>query len=278
MVVIIRLLKNMISLVNVQEFRQRFISTTILSILFLFLTLLGNPFVSIFFSLFFSFVFFEYEKLTSKILQNLQVFKILFLQVIFLFFTIFEIYKTEVVYLFLNNNITFLFIAIFFNIIFLFYKKSNLINVILSNLIILSFFALIAILNLPNGLYTILYAVILVSTMDIFAYLGGKLFGKRKIIPTISKGKTVEGTMIGLTSTILISYFIKDLMNFNVVYSLIYGFFIGVLAFSGDLLESVFKRKIGVKDSGKLIPGHGGLMDRLDGYFVVIPFLYIFIT
>ncbi len=278
MVGIIKLLKNIMSVTYVQEFRQRLISTTILSIFFLFLILLGNPFVSIFFSILFSFVFFEYEKLTSKILKKSQVFKILFLQIIFLFFTIFEIYEIKIYYLFFNNYITCLFIAVFFNIIFLFYKKSNFINFILSNLIILSFFALIAILNFPNGLYTVLYAVILVSTMDIFAYLGGKLFGKRKIIPVISKGKTVEGTIIGLASTILISYFIKDLMSFKVVYSLIYGFFIGVLAFFGDLLESAFKREIGVKDSGKLIPGHGGLMDRLDGYFVVIPFLYISIT
>ena len=278
MVGIIKLFKNITSMVNVQEFRQRFISTTILSFLFLLLILLGNPYVSIFFSILFSFVFFEYEKLTSKILQKSQVFKILFLQVIFLFFTIFKIYEIEIVSLFFNNNITFLLIAVFFNIIFLFYKKSNFINFFLSNLIIVSFFSLIVILQFPNGLYTILYAVILVSTMDIFAYLGGKLFGKRKIIPAISKGKTIEGTFIGLASTIFISYFIKDLMNFNVIYSLIYGFFIGILAFSGDLLESAFKRKIGVKDSGKLIPGHGGLMDRFDGYFLVIPFLYISIN
>ncbi len=278
MVGIIKPFKNIISMVNVQEFRQRSISTIILSFLFLSLISLGNPFVSIFFSIFFSFVFFEYEKLTTKILKKIQIFKILFLQIIFLFFTIFEIYEIEIVYLFFNNIIIFLFIAVFFNIIFLLYKKSKLINFILSNLIILSFFALISILHSPNGLYTILYAVILVSTMDVFAYLGGKLFGKRKIVPTISKGKTVEGTIIGLACAILISYFIKDLMNFNFVYSLIYGFFIGVLAFSGDLIESAFKRKIGVKDSGKFIPGHGGLMDRLDGYFVVIPFLYISIN
>ena len=265
-------------MVNIQEFRQRFISAIILSFLFLFLIVLGNPFVSIFFSILFSFVFFEYEKLTSKILQKLQVFKIFLLQVVFLFFTIFEIYKIEIVSLFFNNNINFLLIAVFFNIIFIFYKKSNFINFILSNLIIVSFFSLISILHFTNGLYTILYAVILVSTMDIFAYLGGKLIGKRKIIPSISKGKTIEGTIIGLVATILISYFIKDLMNFNVIYSLIYGFFIGILAFSGDLLESAFKRKIGVKDSGNLIPGHGGLMDRFDGYFLVIPFLYISIN
>ncbi len=278
MVGIIKHLKNIKSMVDVKEFRQRFISTIILSFLFLLLILLGNPYLSIFFSIIFSFVFFEYEKLTSKILQKSQVFKILFLQLIFLFFTIFTIFEIEIDSLFFNNNITFLLIAVFFNIIFLFYKNSNFINFFLSNLIIFSFFSLIVILQFPNGLDTILYAVILVSTMDVFAYLGGKLFGKRKIIPSISKGKTIEGTFIGLTSAVFISYLIKDLMNFNVVNSLIYGFLIGILAFFGDLLESAFKRKIGVKDSGKLIPGHGGLMDRFDGYFLVLPFLYISIN
>ena len=278
MVGIIKLYHNIISLMNVQEFRQRFISTTILSFLFILLFLLGNPLVSIIFSMLFSFVFFECEKLNSNTLEKLQIFKILFLQIILLFFTIFEIYQIEIFSIFYNNYITFLLISFFFNVIFLFYRKTNFISLILSNLIILSFFSLIGILQSHNGLYVILYAVILVSTMDIFAYLGGNLFGKRKIIPSISKGKTIEGTIIGLVFTIFISYLIKDLMNFNVVYSLIYGFFIGIIAFFGDLLESIFKRKIGIKDSGKLIPGHGGLMDRFDGYFLVIPFLYIFIN
>ena len=266
---------NMITLLYVKEFRQRFISTTILAFLFILLFLLGNPFVSIVFSILFSFVFFEYEKLTSKNLQKLQILKILLLQMILLFFTIFESYKIEYISLLFNNFIMFLFISVFFNTIFLLYKKTKLINFVLSNLIILSFFSLIGILNSSNGLYKVLYAVILVSTMDIFAYLGGKLFGKRKIIPFISKGKTVEGTFFGLASTIIISYFIRDLINFNIIYSIVYGFLIGITAFSGDLLESFFKRKIGVKDSGKLIPGHGGLMDRFDGYFFVMPFLYI---
>ena len=265
----------MITLLYVKEFRQRFISTTILAFLFILLFLLGNPFVSIVFSILFSFVFFEYEKLTSKNLQKLQILKILLLQMILLFFTIFESYKIEYISLLFNNFIMFLFISVFFNTIFLLYKKTKLINFVLSNLIILSFFSLIGILNSQNGLYIFLYAVILVSTMDIFAYLGGNLFGKRKIIPFVSKGKTVEGTIIGLVSTIIISYFIRDLINFNIIYSIVYGFLIGITAFSGDLLESFFKRKIGVKDSGKLIPGHGGLMDRFDGYFFVMPFLYI---
>ena len=56
-----------------------------------------------------------------------------------------------------------------------------------------------------------------------------------------------------------------------------FGFIISILAFLGDMIESIFKRNIGVKDSGKLIPGHGGLMDRFDGYFLVLPFSYLFI-
>ena len=277
MVEIIKLFNNIKSLMHVQEFRQRFISTIILFFLFSLLFLLDNIFFQIIFSMLFSFVFLEYEKLTSKILQNSQIFKILILQTILLFFTIFESYKIEAISLLFNNFIIFLLISVFFNSMFLFYKKAKLISFIISNIIILSFFSLIGILNSRNGLYIFLYAVILVSTMDIFAYLGGKLFGKKKIIPFVSKGKTFEGTIIGLVSTIIISYFIKDLIHYNTMYSLVYGFFIGIIAFSGDLLESFFKRKIGVKDSGKLIPGHGGLMDRFDGYFLVIHFLYIFI-
>ena len=262
----------------VLEFRQRFVSTIILFFLFSLLFLLDNIFFQIIFSILFSFVFFEYEKLTSKILQNSQIFKILILQTILLFFTIFESYKIVTISLLFDNFIIFLLISVFFNSIFLFYKKAKLISFIISNIIILSFFSLIGILNSQNGLYIFLYAVILVSTMDIFAYLGGKLFGKRKIIPFVSKGKTVEGTIIGLVSTIIISYFIKNLIQSNIMDSLIYGFFIGIIAFLGDLLESFFKRKIGVKDSGKIIPGHGGLLDRFDGYFLVMPFLYLSIN
>ncbi len=123
-----------------------------------------------------------------------------------------------------------------------------------------------------------LYVLILVSVMDILAYFGGKLLGKRKIAPKISKGKTIEGTTIGMISTIIISYWIRDIPNFNINDALICGFIISILAFLGDLVESVFKRNIGVKDSGSLIPGHGGLLDRFDGYLLVIPFFYFFIN
>ena len=128
MVGIIKLFKNMISITNVKEFRQRFISTTILSFFFLFLILLGNPFVSIFFSILFSFVFFEYEKLNSKILKKSQVFKILFFQTILLIFTFLEIHEIEINLIFSNNYTKFVLISVFLNTFFLFLKRSNFIN------------------------------------------------------------------------------------------------------------------------------------------------------
>ena len=67
-------------------------------------------------------------------------------------------------------------------------------------------------------------------------------------------------------------------MDYNVTYSIFYGLLVGILTFLGDLIESIFKRDVGVKNSGELIPGHGGLLDRFDGYFLVIPFCYLSIN
>ena len=278
MVAIIKSMFNKINFVNVQEFRQRLISTIALIILFISLLFIGNPFLTIFFSLLFSLIIIEYEKLTATLSKSLQLCKTLLLQIILLSFTIFEIFEYDISLMFFNNLFFFLSISILINLIFFLYNKTDYIKIILSTLIIFSFFALISILQKSNGLNLFLYVVILVSTMDIFAYLGGKLLGKIKIMPNISKGKTIEGTAIGLFATVILSILFKDLINYNLKYSLIFGFMIGILAFFGDLVESSFKRTIGVKDSGKLIPGHGGLMDRFDGYFLTLPFSYFFIN
>ena len=75
----------------------------------------------------------------------------------------------------------------------------------MSTLLIISFFSLIKLLLIPNGLNIFLYLVLLVSVMDIFAYIGGNIFGIKKIAPNISKGKTIEGTLIGLFCSTLLS-------------------------------------------------------------------------
>ena len=277
MVGIIKFFYNIILLVNLQEFRQRFFSTITLSLIILLLVWLGNPFITIIFSLSFSLIIFEYEKLAFDLNKKLLISKIISLQSVLFLFTISEIYSFQIFPIFVDNFIFYLFFSIFINLFFSIYNNANLIKLIVSTLIILSLFSLIGILQKPNGIYIFLYIVILVSTMDILAYFGGKFFGKNKIIPKISKGKTIEGTLIGLFSTVLMSFVIKDLIHHNIINSLIFGFIISILAFLGDMIESIFKRNIGVKDSGKLIPGHGGLMDRFDGYFLVIPFSYFFI-
>ena len=239
---------------------------------------LGNTFLTILFCFLFSFVLLEFESLSSILNKKFQYLKTVLLQIVLFFFTIFEIYNYDFISSIYTNFIFFLIFSCLINLFFFILKKTNLIKFVLSNLIIFSFFSLIDILQKPNGLSVILYIVVLVSIMDIFAYLGGKLLGKNKIVPNISKGKTVEGTVVGLLFTIITSCLINDLMNYNIIYSIIYGLIIGILTFFGDLIESIFKRDVGVKDSGKLIPGHGGLMDRFDGYFLVIPFCYISIN
>ena len=278
MVETIKLLYNIISIVKVREFRQRFISAISLSLILLLLIWLGNPFITIIFSLLFSLIIFEYEKLTDTLNKKLLILKIILLQSILLLFLFYEIYSFQVFTISVNYFIFYLSFAILINLFFLIYTDSNLIKFTVSTLIILSSFSLIGILQKPNGINIFLYIVLLVSTMDILAYFGGKLFGKNKIIPKISIGKTIEGTLIGLISTLIMSFVIKELILQNTINSIIFGFIISILAFLGDMIESIFKRNIGVKDSGKLIPGHGGLMDRFDGYFLVIPFVYFFVN
>ena len=129
---------------------------------------------------------------------------------------------------------------------------------------------------MPVGFSICLYIVILVTVMDVFAYIGGNVLGKIKIVPNISKGKTVEGTLIGLIVTIITSVFVKEIVNLDTYQAVFIGGLIGIMAFFGDLIISLLKRKNHVKDSGNIIPGHGGLLDRCDGYILILPILGIF--
>jgi len=192
------------------------------------------------------------------------------LSLLLLLYLLFEIYVINYPLEGYNNYLVFILLALITNL--LFYKiYRNIINFIMSYLLIISFFSLIKLLLIPNGLNVFLYLVILISVMDIFAYIGGNIFGVKKIAPTISNGKTIEGTLIGLFFSTLTSLLIKDLIDINFIYALILGFTVGFLSFFGDLLMSFFKRKIGIKDSGKIIPGHGGFLDRFDGYILILP-------
>ncbi|MEO3704402.1 phosphatidate cytidylyltransferase [Trichormus azollae] len=133
--------------------------------------------------------------------------------------------------------------------------------------------------NLSQGLtYTIL-TFLCIWAADIGAYIIGKFFGKTRL-SDISPKKTVEGAVFGITASVIVAlagaYFL-DLPNYLVT-GLALGLLIGIASLLGDLTESMLKRDAGVKDSGQLIPGHGGILDRTDSYIFTAPLVYYFVT
>ncbi len=127
----------------------------------------------------------------------------------------------------------------------------------------------------PNIL---LGSFILVWVNDSFAYLVGKNFGKQKLFEIISPKKTVEGFLGGLFFSCVASYFIATFTGtLDSTNWLILSVIVSVFGTLGDLIESKFKRQAKVKDSGIIMPGHGGLLDRLDSIIFAAPFIYLFL-
>ena len=131
------------------------------------------------------------------------------------------------------------------------------------------------------GLYSpenIIGIFALIWINDSFAYLIGKNFGRQKLFESVSPKKTVEGFLAGVFFSAIGSYIIFKLTD-NLLFSkwLILSVIVSVFGTIGDLIESKYKRQAEVKDSGTLIPGHGGLLDRLDSAIFVAPFIYLFL-
>lgn len=122
---------------------------------------------------------------------------------------------------------------------------------------------------------------ILLWASDTFAYLTGKYLGKHKLAPKISPKKTIEGALGGLIGSIIIAFFLYEAFDFNHLMGLLkfIGLTIIIVIFGilGDLVESRFKRLAEVKDSGDILPGHGGFLDRLDSFIFAIPFVWAYI-
>lgn len=124
----------------------------------------------------------------------------------------------------------------------------------------------------------LLGSFILIWVNDSFAYLVGKNFGKQKLFEKISPKKTVEGFLGGLFFSCVASYFIATFtQTLTFTNWLILSIIISVFGTIGDLIESKFKRQAKVKDSGMIMPGHGGLLDRLDSIIFAAPFIYLFL-
>lgn len=114
---------------------------------------------------------------------------------------------------------------------------------------------------------------------DVFAYIVGSLIGKHKLFERVSPKKTWEGTTGGILLSIGASYVIS-LYFHSIDFSnwLVLGFIISIFATLGDLVESLLKRQAGIKDSGNIMPGHGGILDRFDGAIFSIPAVYIYLS
>jgi phosphatidate cytidylyltransferase len=131
---------------------------------------------------------------------------------------------------------------------------------------------------LPDGMYWLIVALVSTWICDSAAYFVGRSLGKRKLCPNISPKKTWEGAIAGLVAgvitVVLLGWWLLDL-------ALGWGLLAGaVLVFGatvGDLAESVIKRQVGIKDSSNLIPGHGGMLDRIDSLLFVVPLMYLIV-
>ena len=130
-----------------------------------------------------------------------------------------------------------------------------------------------------NGSHLAIGMFLLIWTNDTFAYLSGRFFGKTKLFERISPKKTWEGTIGGISFTVLAAYLIHlSGSYYPVSFWLIAALIIAPCSIFGDLLESLFKRSLNIKDSGNIIPGHGGILDRFDAAIFAIPFFYALVV
>ena len=123
----------------------------------------------------------------------------------------------------------------------------------------------------PRRIFALLF---LIWASDIGAYAAGKAFGKHKLAPSISPGKTWEGWAGGFLLTLAVGWALQWLLpELPLAHRLVAAGVVAVFAPLGDLAESMLKRSVGVKDSGSILPGHGGLLDRFDAFLLVLPVL-----
>jgi len=169
---------------------------------------------------------------------------------------------------------------------FLYKKKAIISNSFLDKLdlvirYILLPFTFLILIPFVKGTYNpkiLMGILVLIWVNDSFAFLVGKNFGKRKLFPSVSPKKTIEGFVGGFVFSLIAAFFIaKYTQVFSFFNWMIIATIVSTIGTIGDLVESKFKRQANIKDSGKIMPGHGGLLDRLDSLFFAAPFVYLYI-
>jgi phosphatidate cytidylyltransferase len=144
--------------------------------------------------------------------------------------------------------------------------------------------AALAYVYIQFGAMYVLSLLILIWVADIGAYFAGKAFGRHKLAPAISPGKTVEGAAAGLLCVVLwiiassywpASFGASLVSHWSLAGAVLCALLLGALSIIGDLFESLLKRRAGIKDSSHLLPGHGGVYDRIDAVVAVVPFAFL---
>jgi len=231
---------------------------------------------------------YEFNKILNQKGDNLYV----IFSLIFIYFTSVEYYLNynNIINSFFNDSKDTLLIISIFVSIFLardLFSSKDLPKFLVKKYINFTFyisssFVFIYLIANINGFFDyslILGCFILIWVNDSFAYAVGKNFGKQKLFYSISPHKTVEGFLGGLffccLSASIVSRFIND--SLTTPNWLIIAIIISVFGTLGDLIESKFKREYNVKDSGVIIPGHGGMLDRLDSIIFASPYIYLFL-
>ncbi len=138
--------------------------------------------------------------------------------------------------------------------------------------------AFLALRDLPHGMELVFWLVIVVVATDVCAYLTGRSLGGPKLAPRISPGKTWSGLAGGAAGAMLLGGVFAHFVGWGWPQGVFFALILALVAQSGDLFESFIKRRAGVKDSGRLIPGHGGMLDRLDGYLFAVPTLALLVA
>lgn len=156
-------------------------------------------------------------------------------------------------------------------------KKKAFIYLYLLICVLTIFTFILSISTIDNISLKIIEMILTIWIFDTFCYLGGKTFNGKKLIPNISKGKTFNGLYSGIFATLILTifYYVKIYNDLSLVLLLVIP--IIIISFLGDLVVSVLKRSVNIKDSGHIIPGHGGIVDRMDSFILVFFFFGIYL-
>jgi phosphatidate cytidylyltransferase len=152
------------------------------------------------------------------------------------------------------------------------------IGLLFSHLILLRFYESTFILSplMSQGTAYLWVAFLGTWASDTFAYFVGSAFGKHKLCPLISPGKTIEGSLGGMLGSLFVVACFGWFIHLEWIHVVVLGLIVGIMAPIGDLVESALKRFATVKDSGTLLPGHGGVLDRFDSILFVVPAVYYY--